>query len=155
MRKTLNVVLDVSGGFAENGKIEILRALKLSTEAFADKFGATVEFFIWREEIRPFAQPSDLVPVGKAEIPALCSFVEKFPASSKILLLSDGIWSSSDTVAIRRAIKSSGVDLIFVAVGVGAADSKNYDVSTFGGIWQAVDLGAAVQTLIFANGDAR
>ena len=146
MADTLKIVLDVSGSFAENGKIEILRAMKLSAESFAEKFGAPAEFFIWRDEIRPLNKPADLVPSGRAEISALCTFLEK-NSGAKFVLLSDGAWTLRNVTEIRRAIKSSKAALVFVAVGADAADSENYSVSTVGGIWSAADLGSAIQAV--------
>ena len=39
MNENLTVIFDCSGSFDENGKIEILRSLRLSTARIAENFG--------------------------------------------------------------------------------------------------------------------
>ena len=150
MNDYLMVVLDVSGSFAENGKLSILRALRLSALAFARKFEAEADVFIWRDEVRPFESPADVVPEGIAEPEALIDFISACDEGSKFLIISDGIWSGKDAARIRTALKANNSSLAMVAVGADAVSSSNYCISTVGGIWSALDLGAAIGAVLAA-----
>lgn len=152
MNENLNVIFDCSGSFDENGKIEILRSLRLSTAHIAENFGACPTFFTWREEINPQTSPKDLVARGSADVSALLNFIATCPEGAKILLFSDGIWDLDACAEIKSALSARRVTLIFVAVGADANRSINYNISTFGGIWSPADLPSAVQILLFGGG---
>ena len=151
MNKKLTVVLDGSGSFAENGKQDVLRAMYCSVGSLAKSFGGSAEFFIWREDVRPLTKMKEIVAGGRNEIPALVDFISACPFGTKILLLSDGLWSSDGVAKIKSAVRQQNIHLIFVAVGADANRSKIFDVSTLGGVWSPVDLPAAVQTILLAG----
>ena len=67
MNENLTVIFDCSGSFDENGKIEILRSLRLSTARIAENFGARPTFFIWREEIIQQISPKDIAALFDAK----------------------------------------------------------------------------------------
>ncbi len=152
MNENLTVILDCSGSFDENGKIEILRSLRLSTERTAKNFGARSTFFIWREEISPYTCPKDIAARGSADISALMNFIGTCPEGVKILLFSDGIWDLDACAKIKSALTARHAALVFVAVGADANRSTNYNISTFGGVWSSADLSSAVQMLLFGGG---
>ena len=152
MNENLTVILDCSGSFDENGKIEILRSLRLSTARIAKNFGARSTFFTWREEINPQTSPKDIVARGKVDVSALVNFINTCPESAKILLLSDGIWDLNACAKIKSALAARHAALVFVAVGADANRSANYNISTFGGVWSPADLPSAVQMLLFGDG---
>ena len=152
MDEILIVVLDVSGSFAENGKIEVLRSLRLSTASFVEKFDADAEFFIWRDEVRAFQSPRDVVASGKASIEALIDFISDCDDGSKFLILSDCMWTSDEAAAIRAAFRKKNAVAAAVAIGADASRAKNYCVSTLGGTWTATDIGAAIQTVLNCTG---
>ena len=152
MNKNLTVILDCSGSFDENGKMEILRSLRLSTARIAKNFGASLTFFIWREEIRLQTGPKDLVAGGRLNVHALENFISDCPEGAKILLFSDGIWDLDACAEIKSALAARKVELIFVAVGADANRSANYNISTFGGVWSPADLPSAIQMLLFGGG---
>jgi len=149
--KNLTVILDCSGSFAENGKIEILRALRLTVARVAKNFGAKANFFIWRDEINPMTSPKDVVPFGISEISALKNFLTNYNEEANILLLSDGTWSIDESTKIKLLLDSKNFQLIFAAVGADANRSSNYNVSTIGGVWAPADLPAAVQKLLIGD----
>ena len=149
MDKNLIVILDCSGSCAENGKLEILRALRLTVTRLAKNFGASMEFFIWRDDISPLTNPKEVVPQSISEISALEKFLANCPEGAKILLLSDGAWSIDDSAKIKSAAKA--INLVFVAIGADANRSANYNVSTIGGVWSPADLPAAVQAVLFGG----
>lgn len=151
MNKNLTVILDCSGSFDENGKIEILRSLRLSTARIVKNFGAHSTFFIWREKISPQTCPKDLVARGRLNIHALEDFIINCPEGSKILLFSDGIWDLESCAKIKSALTKRHAALVFVAVGADANRSANYNISTFGGVWSPTDLPSAVQMLLFGG----
>lgn len=151
MDKNLIVILDCSGSFAENGKLEILRALRLTVARLAKNFGASAEFFIWRDNVQPLTNPKEVVPKGISEISALKKFLADCPEGAKILLLSDGAWSIDDTPKIKSVLAANKINLVFVAVGADANRSINYNISTIGGVWSPADLPAAVQAVLFGG----
>lgn len=151
MDKNLTVILDCSGSFAENGKLEILRALRLTVARLAKNFGASSEFFIWRDEIRPLTSPKDVVAQGVGNISALKNFLTSCSNDAKIIMLSDGSWSVDESPKIKSTLAAQKINLVFVAVGADANRSTNYDISTVGGVWSPADLPAAVQTLLFGG----
>lgn len=151
MDKNLTVILDCSGSFAENGKLEILRALRLTVTRLAKNFGASAEFFIWREDVHPLTNPKEVVPRGVGEVSALKKFLADCSEGAKILLLSDGAWSIDDSPKIKSALAAKKIDLVFVAVGADANRSTNYNISTVGAVWSPADLPAAIQTLLFGG----
>ena len=151
MNEILTVIIDVSGSFAENGKIEIVRALRLSAIRLAKKFGADSEFFIWREDVQPLATPKEIIPRGKNEVSALIEFISACPEGAKILLLSDGDRFSDDGSRIKSAATSRKINLAFVAVGADAGRSKNCAVSTVGDVWSPADLPSAIQAVLFGD----
>lgn len=151
MEKIFTVILDCSGSFAENGKLEILRALRLTVARLAKNFGARAEFFIWREDVRPLTSPKEIVPQGVGEISALKNFLTDCPDGAKILLMSDGVWDIADARKIKSALAAKKIALVFVAVGADANRSTNYNISTLGGVWSPADLPAAVQAVLFGG----
>ena len=149
MNKNLIVILDCSGSFAENGKLEILRAFRLTAVRVSKSFGANSDFFIWREDVQPLNNPKEVVPKGSSDILALKKFLAACPDGAKILLLSDGAWDIDDCPKIKSALAAK--DLVFVAIGADANRASNYNISTVGGIWSPADLPAAIQTLLFGS----
>lgn len=152
MNKNLMVILDCSGSFDENGKIEVLRSLRFSTMRIAKNFGASSTFFIWREKISPQTSLKDLVARGRLDIHALEDFIINCPEGTRILLFSDGIWDLEACAEIKSALAARQVELVFVAVGADANRSSNYNISTLGGIWSPADLPSAIQMLLFGGG---
>ena len=152
MNENLTVIFDCSGSFDENGKIEILRSLRLSTARIAENFGARSTFFTWREEFFPQTSPKDIIASGSADISALVNFIDACLEDTKILLFSDGIWDLDACAKIKSSLTARRVKLIFVAVGADANRSINYNISTFGGVWSPEDLPSAVQMLLFGGG---
>lgn len=151
MDKNLTVILDCSGSFAENGKLEILRALRLTIARLAKNFGASTELFIWRDEVRPMTNPKEIIAQGVGEISALKNFLAICPEGSNILLLSDGAWSIDESPKIKSLLAAQKINLVFVAVGADANRSVNYNLSTVGGVWSSADLPAAMQALLFGG----
>lgn len=151
MKKNLMVILDCSGSFAENGKIEILRALRLSAAYLAGKYGVLADFFIWREEIQQLTNPKEIVAQGRSEISALEKFLATCPENSKIILLSDGQWSIDDSRKLKSVIAAREISLVFSAIGADANRSRNYAISTIGGVWFAADFPSAVQALLIGG----
>lgn len=151
MDKNLTVILDCSGSFAENGKLEILRALRLTVARLAKNFGAAADFFIWRDDVHPMTGPKEIVAHGVSEISALKNFLSNCPEGSKILLLTDGSWSIDESPKIKSALAAQKIDLAFAAVGADANRSSKYNISTLGGIWSPADLPSAVQVLLFGG----
>lgn len=143
MNKNLIVILDCSGSFAENGKLEILRALRLSAASLAKKFGAKSEFFIWREDVQPMTKPKDIVAHGVSNFHALENFLTALDEDAKILLLSDGQWGVDDGAKMKSLLAAQKFNLIFVAVGAGA--------KSVGAKWSAADLPAAIQALLLGG----
>ena len=152
MNENLTIILDCSGSFDENGKIEILRSLRLSAARIAKKFGAGSTFFTWREEINLQTSPKDLVAYGSADIAALLKFIDACDENTKIILFSDGVWDLAACAKIKSTLKLRRVELIFVAVGADANRSANYNISTIGGVWSPEDLPAAIQVLLRGGG---
>lgn len=150
MEKILTV-MDCSGSFAENGKIEILRTLRLIVGRVVKNFRAETNFFIWRENIRPLISPKDIVAHGVGEISALEKFLADCPVGAKILLLSDGLWDIDARPKIKSLLTAREIDLAFVAVGADSNNSSNYDISTVGGIWSPAEIPAAIQRLLFGG----
>lgn len=148
MEKILTVILDCSGSFAENGKLEILRALRLTVARLAKNFGAAANFFIWRDDVHPMSSPKEVVAQGVSEISALKNFLSNCPEGSKVLLLSDGAWDVDESPKIKSLLAAQKIDLAFAAVGADANRSSNYNISTAGGIWSPADLPSAVQVLL-------
>lgn len=151
MNENLTVIFDCSGSFDENGKIEILHSLRLSTVHIAENFGVCPTFFTWRKEINPQTSPKDLIPCGSVDISALVNFINTCPEGSKILLFSDGIWDLDSCTKIKSALVARCTALVFVAVGADANRSANYNISTFSGVWSPEDLPSAVQILLFGG----
>ncbi|MBR3746282.1 MAG: hypothetical protein IKN27_04905 [Selenomonadaceae bacterium] len=154
MNENLTVIFDCSGSFDENGKIEILRSLRLSTARIAENFGARPTFFTWREEIFPQTSSKDIVARGSVDVSALMNFIDTCPEGSKILLFSDGVWDLDACAKIKSSLIARHVTSVFVAVGADANRSVNYNISTFGGIWSPTDLPAAIQMLLFGGDEA-
>lgn len=152
MNENLTVIFDCSGSFDENGKIEILRSLRLSTARIVKNFGARPIFFTWREEIISQTSPKDLVAHGSIDVSSLVNFIDACPEGSKILFFSDGIWDLDACTEIKSALAAQKTALVFVAVGADANRSTNYNVSTFGGVWSPADLSSAIQILLFGGG---
>lgn len=152
MNENLTVIFDCSGSFDENGKIEILRSLRLSTARIIKNFGARPIFFTWREEIISQTSPKDLVAHGSIDVSSLVNFIDACPEGSKILLFSDGIWDLDACTEIKSALAARKTVLVFVAVGADANRSTNYNISTFGGVWSPADLPSAIQILLFGGG---
>lgn len=152
MNENLMVILDCSGSFDENGKIEILRSLRLSTARIAKNFGARPTFFIWREEISSQTSPKDIIARGRLDVHALKNFIADCPEGGKILLFSDGIWDLEACAEIKSVLATRRAELVFVAVGADANRSSNYNISTLGGIWSPADLPSAIQMLLFRGG---
>lgn len=151
MNENLTVIFDCSGSFDENGKIEVLRLLRLSTARIIKNFGARPTFLTWREEVSPQTSPKDLVAHGRVDVSALVKFIDTCPKGAKILLFSDGIWDLNACTEIKSALAARKVTLVFVAVGADANRSTNYNISTFGGVWSPADLPSAVQILLFGG----
>ena len=151
MDKNLTVILDCSGSFAENGKLEILCALRLTVARLSKNFGASTEFFIWRDEVHLMTNPKEVVAQGISEISALKNFLASYPDEANILLLSDGAWSIDETPKIKSLLAAKKINLVFVAVGADANRSVNYNLSTVGGVWSSADLPAAIQVLLFGG----
>lgn len=151
MNNVLTVIFDCSGGFDENGKLDILHALRLSTARLAKNFGASAEFFVWRDEIRPLTNPKEMTPRGVCEVSALKDFFATRSAGTNVLLLSDGLWSLDDSAKIKQSLAEKRINSAFVAVGADARRTGNFCVSTVGGVWSPADLPAAIQTLLFGG----
>ena len=149
--KNLTVILDCSGSFAENGKLEILKALRLTVARVSKNFGSKANFFIWRDEINPLTSPKEVVPFGIAEISALKNFLTNYNEDADIILISDGSWSIDESPKIKSLLAEKNFQLIFVAVGADANRSINYNVSTIGGVWSPADLPAALHDLLFGK----
>ena len=154
MNDKLNVIFDVSGSFFEHGKIEILKMLRVAVTRVSKNFGASPVFFAWREEIKNFEVKEDFKAHGTAEISALTEFFSALPAHSKILLVTDNFKSLDDVAKIKRVLKNKNLRLILMTVGAGAERSKNYNLSTVGGIFSLADLVTATKILLCDEGGA-
>lgn len=151
MSENLNVIFDVSGSLSEHGKISILKMLKLSITRTAKNFGATSTFFVWREEIKNFEGKEDFKPHGTAEVSALTKFFEELAETSKILLVCDNFKNLEDVAKIKKVLKDKNLHLILMTVGAGAEKSKNYNISTVGGIFSPADVVSAIEILLFCD----
>ncbi len=106
----LYLVWDTSGSMAEWGKNLIARGIARTVEQYL-RLGygqAEVRLVSWRNEVhlidwRPDQEfPSEcLVTKGTANVQALISFIGSEP-DGKILILSDGFWSSGDITKFKR-----------------------------------------------------
>ena len=151
MSENLNVIFDVSGSFSEYGKISILKMLKFSITRTAKNFGAATNFFFWNEEIKQFEGKKDFEPRGTASVSALKKFFFELAETSKILLVTDNFKNLEDVSEIKKVLKDKNLHLILVTVGAGAEISKNYNISTIGGIFSPADIVSATEILIFCD----
>ncbi|MGB3976013.1 MAG: VWA domain-containing protein [bacterium] len=134
----LYLVWDSSGSMAEWGKNLIARGVARTVEQYL-RLGygqAELKLISWRNEVhlidwQPDQEfPSEcLVTKGIANVQALISFIESEP-DGKILILSDGFWSSKDSTKFKRWKRDLPLNAIrIIKIGADAnAQLKGDDV---------------------------
>lgn len=136
MSRKINVIFDVSGSFSADGKdaLQINMLITLISATSKTEYSnkeIEIAFLEWGEEIYDIS-PEDVFENyvencmkfgGVANIDKLIDFIKAVEPQSRLLLLSDGLFSEGDIQAVKKIIQAK--DDILVAVGVGADSDKN------------------------------
>lgn len=135
MSKKINIIFDVSGSFAEDGKdslqVNLLMAL-FSATSKPDFLNEELEiaFLEWGEAIYDI----DLDDLyynytancmnfgGRASVEALMEYIAAVEPKSRFLLLSDGVFSPGEMKALKSILQEKEAVLVPIAVGPDAAN---------------------------------
>ena len=132
MKRTLYIIVDVSGSMNEMGKKHLQRnlcryAVQLKIIELGNYADFDIHFYQWGQSVSEFVPQSDgdiplLVVEGSSSLISLSDFLSKNLNDSedlRVLILSDGNFSSSDILSFKQRM-SSLPNLIIRTVAVGA-----------------------------------
>jgi hypothetical protein len=148
MKKTLYIIVDISGSMSESGKYLIARGVVRATEQyFRLGYGcADLKLVAWSKEARVVEwipnkefPPEMLVCERAANTEALISLLGEHP-DGRVLLITDGFWSQDDVKALKRWKESLQQDTLRI-MKIGADANPQLKVAA---AFAAEDLFAAL-----------